>query len=447
MTNGSFPVPQSAVEEGLLSASAGNMQRWLEVSSCFDVDDFVSSREIFRFFGTYLAQYGSLPSSSQLNVRFSWAPPIGDYAYWLNEMKRYALARRVLEAIQQGYQNISDPDRALNLLMNQLSLIRSQQNHHVQASDTTAFERLERFDYRTEHILNAKQIVGIRTGISILDDSLVGYVPGSLVCNYARPSVGKTWWLLWSGMNAWADGKTVLAVTPEMPANMLNLRIDVLAGAALGYPLDYSKLLIGDPSIRENYAIVTDIMKQSSRWWTYDSYEGRPLSLSEIAALVRQHHPDILLIDGVSLLRYEGRGQSTWEQIREICYGLKNMATINELPILFTHQAVNSNRGRRTEITLTGRGDDFVMPSLSDAAFGDSVAQATSDVITMVGDSVDPNVTWFSLRKTRERGFAQPLPPRMAFITDFGHGIIHDLSYLGHNPEAVGQEARRILGR
>src|ERR1041385_5732332 len=134
MTNGNSPawnMPQASVEAGLLSSINQSNERWLEVSSIFSSEDFVGNREIFRWFGTYLAQYGNLPTASQITVKFGWSPPIGDYGYWLGEMRRYALARKVLEAIQEGYGQITDPDKALSLLLEKLSLIRSQQNNHI----------------------------------------------------------------------------------------------------------------------------------------------------------------------------------------------------------------------------------------------------------------------------------------------------------------------------
>ena len=443
-TDDKFQMPTEAVEAGLLASIAGDMNRWLEVSA-FTSEDFIAHRAVFQWVGQYLAQYGNLPSNSLINSKFELHAPIGDYQYWITEFRRYALARRVLEILQEGYKKVADPNAALSYLLDRLSLIRSQQTNHIQATDSSAVERLERFDYRTENIFTNKQMLGLRTGMRVIDDSLIGWTPGTLVGMYARPSVGKTWWLMWQGVQAWLEGKTVLCIAPEMPANMLNLRIDVLVAEALGYPIDYGKLLTGDPSIRTNYNLVTEMLAKTQRFWVYDSLNEKSIGLGELGSLIRQHQPDVLLIDGISLLKAESKGQ-TWEQMRELCYGVKNLGTVYEIPILMTHQAVNSARGKRTEITQIGRGDDFMMPSLNDAAFGDSFVQACSDVITMTGEPSSKNIIWYSLRKFRERGFQQELSPRMALITDFGRGKIFDVSHLGYNPEAVGQEMRRLLG-
>lgn len=441
----SFPVPQESVEAGLLNAVNQNTERWLAVAQ-FSSDDFSAHRDIFRFFKTYLDEYGSLPSASQISTRFQdWSPPIGDFEYWYKEMQRYSMARKVLEVMQEGFGQVSEPQRALTTLIDKLSLIRSANTNHIQATDGSALERLERFDYRTEAIFSSNEVLGIRTGHKIIDDSQVGWVPGSLVGCFARPGVGKSWWLLWQGVNAWIQGFKILVISPEMPANMLNLRIDTLFGGALGVPINYNMLLIGDPAIRENYETIVHTISTSQRWWCYDSIDERSISVSDIGNLCRLHEPDLVLVDGVSLLRNDSRGQ-TWEQMKENCYGLKNLATIREIPIIMTHQAVNSARGRRSERGTIFRGDDDLMPSLNDVAFGDAFVQACSDVITMCGEPQSQYINWYSIRKYRDRGWQQELPTRMGLGVDFARGRIVDLSHLGHNIESVGAEVRRLFG-
>lgn len=445
MTNANFPVPQESVEAGLLAAVNQNMERWLEITT-FGQEDFVAHRDVFVFIGQYLSQYGSIPSPSQIQTRFNWSPPIGDFPYWLAEMKRYSLARQIQAVMVEAYGKITEPQEALSFMLDKLSLVRSTQTNHIQATDSSALERLKMFDVRTEYIFKGDQLLGLPTGMKILDDTKVGWTPGSMVGAYGRPGVGKTWWLLWQGIHSWLKGKTILAITPEMPANMLNIRVDVLLGYQLGHTLDYNMILEGNPLIRAEYELVAKVMAQSQRWWSYDSLNDEAISVTDIAALIRQHNPDIVLVDNVSLLRSSSRG-ATWEQMKEICYGLKNLGTIYEVPMIITHQAVNSARGRRTERTSLVRGDDDLMPSLNDAAYGDAFVQACSDVITMCGEPLNQYINWYSIRKHRERGWSQALPTRMALVCDFAHGIMVDLSEKGYSPEAVGDEVRRILGR
>lgn len=443
MTN-QFSVPQESVEAGLLNSINESMDNWLEVSR-FEADDFIAHKDIFRFYQQYLATYATLPTATTIATRFNWQPPIGDFRYWLTEMRRYSMARHVMDVMLEAHNNISEPQTAIDLLLDKIGKIRSAENHHVGATDFGAMERLEKFDTRTTYIFNNNALVGLPTGLKIIDDTHIGHLPGSMMGLYARPGVGKTWFLLEQGALSWMLGKRVLAITPEMPKQLLDLRIDTVIAQHMGLPIDYGRLIVGDPSIRVHLEQVMETMAKADRWWTYDSLDEHALSTQDIAALVRQHEPDILLVDGISLLRATSKGQ-VWEQMKELSYDLKNLGTIYDMPIVVSHQASNSARGRRTEITQTGRGDDFVMPSLNDSAYGDSFVGACTDILTMVGDPQVSYIRWYSLRKHRERGFTTEIPGRMGLAVDYGRGIMRDLSELGWEPEKVGEAARRILG-
>lgn len=444
MTNGAFNVPQATIETGLIAAALVSNDSWIELRHQIDGEDFTTSKPIYQFIEQYQIQYGNLPTTQLIASRFDWHPPLGDFQYWLTEMKRYALARKITETMQEAFRSVGNPDEALNLLLEKLSIIRSQSTNHIQAYDSSAQERYQKYLARNQYMWNTDNMLGLPTGMRIIDETRIGWIPGNMTGCFSRPGVGKTWWLMWQGVLAWMAGKKVLVFSGEMPANFLSLRIDVLVAQMLGYPIDYNKLIGGDPSIKENYKFITEVLEQSQRWWTYDSVNERPVGLADISSLSRQHQPDVILVDGISLLR--ASSSQVWEQIKELSYGLKNIATIHEVPIIVTHQAVNSAKGRRTEIEIPGRGDDFIMPSLNDIAYGDAFAQACSDVISMCGDKQYKHINWYSFRKTRERAWQQAMPQRMAFAWDPGNGRIIDLSERGYNQEAIGTEARRVLG-
>lgn len=443
-----FPIPQEAVEAGLLNSVNQTMNYWMELQAAFNTDDFATHRDIFIFMGQYLGQYSALPTNSLLATRFQWQPPIGEFSYWFNEMKRYASARRVLEVLNEGFQGISNPEQALDNVLLKLARLRSRTSNHVQATDASARDRLEMFDNRTEYIHYGHNLLGLPTGFQIINDTNIGYAPGDMIGGFARIGVGKSWWMINEGVIAWLAGYRVLCISPEMPANRFSLRIDVVLGDKMGHTIDYNKLMNGDPEVRPVYELVTGVMAEHDRWWTYDSFEGRRIGLRELDTLCSIHKPDILLIDGISLVHSEIRsGAPMWQIMHDICYGVKNdIATRHEIPVLVTHQASNTERGRRVREDVPGRSDTFVMPSLNDAAYGDAFVQACSEVITFCPEPSSQNINWFSLKKTRERGWRNPLPARMAIAVDFSRGKMVDLSRLGYDVEAVGLETRRVLG-
>lgn len=447
MTNAKFDMNQESVEAGLLAAIDQKLEHYLAIEAAgIKTDDFIIHKQIFLFFQQYLQEYGGLPSNSQISARFQWQPPVGDFAYWLVEMRRYALAQKVLQAVQDVYHLAAEPEKALSLALERFSLLRASSNGHVQASDFSAQERYEKYLARQQFLFGTTDVLGLRTGLRVIDDTRQGWMPGELIGIYARSNVGKTWWALWQGALAWMQGKSVLAISPEMPAKQFNLRIDVVLGHMLGWPLEYNKIMAGDPSQQDHYQRVTQAMAQEKRWWTYDSMDERAVGLGDLSALIRLHKPDLVLVDGIMLLRYEGRKQSTWEIMDDLSYGMLHLTTIHEVPAIITHQAVNTSRGLRREVAMVGRGDDFMMPTLNNAAGGEGFVRACSTIFTMAGDPSARYVQWYSLRKLRERAMPENIPARMGMAWDPGTGQIIDLGYLGNVQEAVGNEARRLLG-
>lgn len=441
-----FTLPQDSLEQGLISAAIVNDNNWYVMRSRITSDDFATQRPIVQFIERYLSEYGNLPSSHVVASNFDWHPPLGDFAYWLTEMDRYVLARKVSAAMQQALLHIGKPQDALNSLMEELALIRTSTSKHIQAYDAGAQERFDNYLWRKDNLYLDHKLAGIRTGMSVYDRTGFGWLPGDLVGVYARPGVGKTWWLAWQGAMAWMDGHKVLVISGEMAASRLNMRFDTILGQMCGLPISHRRLREGDPMLEENYKKLIEIISSQNRWYTYDSnLEQGKLSLGDITSLIRQHQPDVVYIDNFHTIEVSGRLQE-WEKVKKLIYDFKHLATVHDIPIIVTHHAVNSARGRRKEITgLTNRGDDFMMPSLNDAAYGDSFVGACSDVITMCGEETSTHINWYSIRKDRERGF-ENLSHRMAFAIDYDSGKLFDLGEFGFDVERVGEEARRLIG-
>ena len=434
----------STIEAGLVG-SLTSADSLAEVQRAgLSAEDFIVYGDVFRFLSTYLQQYQALPSRDQILARFpEWNPPQGDFRFWLDEKCRFTLAYRAQIAIKDALTAIEErPETAIRELSVRLGDISLHTAGHIEATDATIGTRLERYQYRVEEFQRQKgqHIWGIPTGLRIIDETHQGWMPGELVGFYARPTVGKTWMLIRAGAIAWMyPSNRILFISPEMPANQIALRIDALLAGQLVYPFSHSKVYSGDPTMADKYQQLAGVVQQHERWFTVDSVGNRMPTVSDISALHKQLRPNLILIDGVSLLRDEQNAKSSWEQMRNICYGLKAFATTAQVAIIVSHQTVNTRRGHRGEMDVAqGRGDDWIMPSLNDAAFGDSFVQACSTIFTMCPDRDDPRIRWYSIRKTRERDIV--FQPRLALAWNVDCGKIIDLGHLRQDMEAIRQQ-------
>lgn len=400
--------------------------------------------DIFKRMERYIAQHSAAPPPDVIkHWDKDWEHVEGEFEYWLEE---YLLARAVYsarDAIKAALQTLEEePTASISKLIEQLQGIGTYSATTAHALDSNVQRRVERYLERVRvYQEDPDRTWGIPTGLWAVDDTRQGWMPGELIGVYARPTVGKSWFLLRAGVVAWLTGRRVLFVSPEMTAEQVELRTDALLAGHMGIPFDQQAAEVGTPGLEAAYAQLQQTVDQlragEERWHTIPS----GLTLGEIETQINYHDPDMVLVDGIMLMQDDVRaaGRKSWEQMLDFTYGLKRMATRYQTSIMVANQAVNSRRGRRSEgDEALGRGDDWIMPTLNDSAFGDSFVQAMSTIITMAPDRELEHLRWYTIRKARERKLAYR--PRMALAWDVNRGIIIDLGQHGIDMAKINRE-------
>ncbi len=418
------------MEAGLLASVGQNPERYAAIQVA--QEDWVAWGELYRFMGEHLDKYQALPTPGVLLARFpDWVAPDGEYGYWAGELRRLILIRRAQQRLKAAISEIEqDPELTIQRLANDFALLGQRQDPGALRTDVGIGDRLAKYQLRKDLYIehNGRYIHGIPTGLQPIDETGQGWMPGELVGMYARPGVGKSWKLVHFGVLAWANARQyrVLLISPEMPARQMALRVDVLMANQLGIPISHRGIYRGDPRQEEAYKALVGQVQQHDRFIIYDSIDGGEITLSGIAQLYRQHRPDLILIDGVSLLRDEDSGETTWHEMKNLCYGLKRFATATDAIVIISHQAKRGDRA-------LGKTDDWIMPSLSDAAYGDAFVQACSTVVTMCADREEKYVRWYAVPKSREREIEDPRRQPMLWRVDAGQ--VED--YAGHTIETL----------
>lgn len=364
-----------------------------------------------------------------------WEATEGEFQYWFDmwipARRIYAFRRAVGDAFKRFDENPDDADIVIRQFIENAQSIAASGSIDVHHTDELIEERYAKYKFRSERSQRSGfSLWGIPTGFTVIDSTRQGWMPGELVGFFSRPTVGKTWLLLRLGVIAWMSNRSVLLITPEMPAEQISYRLDALMAGHLGIPFSHKRALSGDPAIDAHYQALAERIRGNERWWTISDIGGRSLSVSDIASLTARFNPDLVLVDGVSLLSDDQRGKQEWERMKNVCYDLKRFATASKASVITSHQSVNSRRGSRSNRDAAqGRGDDWIMPSLNDSAYGDAFVQACSTIFTLAPDVDNPGIRWYSIRKTREREI--PFEPRLAMGWDVDRGIIVDLGKWG----------------
>lgn len=370
-----------------------------------------------------------------------WEFPDSGYGFWLGEYQRLRMVHAQYQAWERWKKDVQDDPEAAGV--NVVNAIQNIGYHNVSVAhplDSTIRQRFEAYMERQQRQAeNGREYIGIRTGFLLIDETRLGWQPGEMIGILARPTVGKSWTLMRAGVIAWLTGSKVLFVSPEMSNQEVEGRVDALLAGFNGLPISQQALATGEPGHDESYRKLVELVERRSkgqeRWHTID--EG--LTLTELESQINFYRPDLVLIDGITLMKPESREQGTVEFLSRYSNGIKRLATAYDCAIMVTNQVINKRRGSRKDTDVAqGRGDDWLMPSLNDSYYSDAFVQACSTVITMAPDRETKYLRWYSFRKTRNRDL--PEVSRMAFIWDVDSGRIIDVANLGTDYKRLFEE-------
>jgi len=224
--------------------------------------------------------------------------------------------------------------------------------------------------------------MGIQTPFKSINVSGVGWMPGDLIAMFARPTVGKTWMCAEMAATAVLSGIKTLFVSTEMPTKSINMRLDVLMANKLGFNISHRALRHGEDIDIEAYS---QFLKEldSKNLLICDHISGQSsISIESIAALVRKHNPEFIVLDGIYLVS-TGQGKSAmWEQSHALFYAMKNLCLSQNVSMCVSTQA---NRDA---------ADMFEPPHSASVAFGDALIRAADVALAMcrvIGKDGDPD--------------------------------------------------------
>ncbi|KAA5532682.1 replicative DNA helicase [Taibaiella lutea] len=184
---------------------------------------------------------------------------------------------------------------------------------------------------------NKKDITGVNTGYSWLNDKTGGWQNTDLIILAARPSVGKTAFALNLALNATVgeDPVPVAIFSLEMGADQLMKR--VVSALSL---IELEKITKGQLSDIETSHIDQTLNIIASKNIHIDETFG--VSITQLRArakrLKRKHNIGLLIIDYLQLMAGETKGGNREQEISKISRGLKGIAKELDIPVIALSQ-------------------------------------------------------------------------------------------------------------
>ncbi|MDI4632299.1 replicative DNA helicase [Pelomonas sp. V22] len=206
-----------------------------------------------------------------------------------------------------------------------------------QSMDNLIVALIDRVNELAEN--GAEDVTGVRTGFYDLDNMTAGFQPGDLIILAARPSMGKTAFVVNIGENvAINEGLPVVIYSMEMGAAQLALRMVGSVGR-----IDQSRLRLGRLNDDEWGRLSEAVDKLGKAHIYIDESPG--LSPSEVRARARRQarisgQLGLIIIDYLQLMSGNGGGneENRATVIGEISRGLKALAKELKCPVIALSQ-------------------------------------------------------------------------------------------------------------
>ena len=410
----------SADLEARLLASLPNIEAFAALrGQGIGVESFMHWRSLYTYIDELVREHQHLPRLRDLKATFNLPDHIKrqpeEYDWLLLEFQRLTLAQQVQDVLDRTIETHGeDPAALIPNLVRELTALGGTLARATSYTDGRSIARLDEYAALAPQGGEGGMMHGIPTGYSYFDATAqLGWLPGELIGIVARLYMGKSWLLIWHGVLAWLAGRRVLLLSPEMTRDEAEARFDAVLCGQRGVPVSVTELYRGYQPTAPQRALFAEVARRND-WITLTTEGGRPFSLSELPRAIRTHAPDLVLIDGLPLIRGEGgRGQQVWEQIKDLSYGLKDVATSAAVPIIVTHQA---NRAAKD----TGKP-----PGLHEIGMGDAFAQACDKVLVMSTMAHEPDARRVTIQKFRK---GRPLVGGIRLYFDPEHGLLHEVT-------------------
>lgn len=266
-------------------------------------------------------------------------PTTHNVKYYAKIIEEKSLLRRLIrtssDIISKSYQASDDIgniiDDAEKGIFN-ISLNRSTQGYtHVKDILNVNFDKIE------ELYLNKGKITGVSTGFADLDEKLSGLQKSDLVLVAARPSMGKSSFMMNIVQHAAVRDKvTTVVFSLEMSKEQLTQRL--LCAEAL---IDAHRLRIGDINEDEWVKLARSMGPLSDSPIFIDDTPA--ISITEMRAKCRrlklEHDLGLIVIDYLQLMQGKSGGSDSRQQeISEISRSLKALAREINVPVVALSQ-------------------------------------------------------------------------------------------------------------
>jgi KaiC/GvpD/RAD55 family RecA-like ATPase len=287
----------------------------------------------FAFLHNYVQTFNGWPSEDMLAGRTGVMldAPDNSTDFFIEEVHKRNLSTKVHQGIFEANQLLGalKPEDAF------LALSRTVASINEDRAGTLAIQNIFRIgpEVLKYHDMIAAGMRGIQTPWDGINETTLGFWPEDLIIFVARLGVGKTWAAILVAHHAWKNqGKRVLFITTEVSKLRIAMRF-YAAHTKLSYT-DLTHGRLGNMGRREVLEkAINELMDVDGFHVVGGDFD---FQLESVIAAIEMAKPDLVVVDGVYLLRVTGATRT--ERMANIFDELKRIAKRKQIPMVITTQ-------------------------------------------------------------------------------------------------------------
>lgn len=276
--------------------------------------------------------------SSYLSELINFVPSSAHINHYANIVRQKRVLRELLttsaEITEEVFDNPESSEELLDKIEQKIFSIDQKSKSptfvHIKEHLAEAYERIEKI-HRGE-----QDTRGVPTGFSQLDHCLSGLQKSDLIILGARPSVGKTSFVLDIARHAAKEGHAVGIFSLEMAKEQIIERF-----IAMESNVSLWRLRSGRLSDDMDFEMIQNGLDKLSAMPLFidDSPSPNILSIRSMARRLQiEHALSLIIIDYVQLITPMRHSENVVQQFTEISHGLKALARELNLPVLALSQ-------------------------------------------------------------------------------------------------------------
>jgi len=311
---------------------------------------FESEKEklAYNFIKDFRERYGKYPELTTLEqeckISILQRLPKEPLEYWIEKVLERYKANALIKLVSNLEKNIpqGEIDKSLEYL-DKIYLELKNVESKFKIHDLYEVEELA-LQEQCEIQLSDKDIPGIPTGLPALDKLTGGFRGGDLIFIVGETGSTKSYVSLYFGLQAYLNDRNVMMISPEMPEKQIGRRALALGGKISDrllkqgqvyyYGVQKLKKIIKEQKNRENWFKVLPA--------------GMFTDIHSVLSAVSEYKPDILIVDGVYLIKDTRlRTNARWEKDENIVFLLKELAMREDIPVVATTQYSRKGKNKR----------------------------------------------------------------------------------------------------